>query len=47
MARLNTTVHVHDPDRGTVAFGPKDEVLRDKVRPMAVPATMRAMGEVA
>jgi ATP-binding cassette subfamily C protein len=29
------------------AFGPKDEVLRDKVRPMAVPAPMRAVGGVA
>jgi PrtD family type I secretion system ABC transporter len=29
------------------AFGPKDEVLRDKVRPMPVPAPIRAMGGVA
>jgi PrtD family type I secretion system ABC transporter len=29
------------------AFGPKDEVLRDKVRPMAASAPMRAVGGVA
>jgi ABC-type protease/lipase transport system fused ATPase/permease subunit len=29
------------------AFGPKDEVLRDKVRPMAVSVPMRAVGGVA
>lgn len=26
MARLNTTVHVHHPEKGSVAFGPKDDV---------------------
>jgi hypothetical protein len=26
MAKLNTYVHVHDPDKGTVAFGPGDDV---------------------
>jgi PrtD family type I secretion system ABC transporter len=29
------------------AFGPKDEVLRDKVRPIAASAPVRALGEVA
>lgn len=26
MARLNTNVHVHHPEKGTVAFGPGDDV---------------------